>query len=310
MKADFPFFSPPPGEPDIVYLDNAATTQKPRCVLEALQDFYCRTNANIHRGAHRTSRLATEAHEDARRTVAQFLHAASEKEVLFTSGCTEGINLVAQVLALSGRIGRGDEVLVSTDAHHSNIVPWQMLCERVGARLRAVPLAPDLSFDLAAYLGMLHEHTRVVAVPVVSNALGLRLPVEEITRAAKGAGALVLLDGAQTVAHEAVDVQALGCDFFAFSGHKVYAPTGTGAFEVGARGFGGFFALLQFRDVACAIVAGERGLDLAERERRNRGGPGSDPFDCEGDEAIGTGDGATGGGLWSDDDGEVPRLTG
>lgn len=228
MREDFPFFDSQTGEPEVVYLDNAATTQKPRCVLEALQNFYCHINANVHRGAHRISRLATDAHEEARHCVSQFLHAASEKEVLFTSGCTEAINLVAQVLALSGRVWAGDEIVISTDAHHSNIVPWQMLCERVGAKLRAVPLAPDLSFDMAAYINMLCERTRVVAVPVVSNALGIRLPAEEITRAAKRVGALVLLDGAQVVSHEAVDVQSLGCDFFAFSGHKVYAPTGTG----------------------------------------------------------------------------------
>ena len=228
MRTDFPFFDSRTDDPNLVYLDNAATTQKPRCVLEALQNYYCRTNANVHRGAHRTSRLATESHEEARRCVSQFLHAASEKEVLFTSGCTDGINLAAQVLSLSGRIREGDEIIVSTDAHHSNIVPWQMLCERVGSKLRVVPLTPDLSFDMTAYADMLSSRTKVVAVPVVSNALGLRLPVEEITRAAKEAGALVLIDGAQAVAHDVVDVQALGCDFFAFSGHKVYGPTGTG----------------------------------------------------------------------------------
>lgn len=228
MRTDFPFFDSRTDDPNLVYLDNAATTQKPRCVLEALQNYYCRTNANVHRGAHRTSRLATESHEEARRCVSQFLHAASEKEVLFTSGCTDGINLAAQVLSLSGRIREGDEIIVSTDAHHSNIVPWQMLCERVGSKLCVVPLTPDLSFDMTAYADMLSSRTKVVAVPVVSNALGLRLPVEEITRAAKEAGALVLIDGAQAVAHDVVDVQALGCDFFAFSGHKVYGPTGTG----------------------------------------------------------------------------------
>ena len=228
MKDDFPFFDSRADEPGVVYLDNAATTQKPRCVLEALHNFYCHTNANVYRGAHRTSRLATEAHEAARSYVSQFLHAFSEKEILFTSGCTEGINLAAQVLALSGRVREGDEIIISTDAHHSNIVPWQMLCERVGAMLRVVPLTADLSFDTSAYTDMLSERTRVVAVPVVSNALGVRLPVEEITRLAKEVGALVLIDGAQAVAHEAVDVQGLGCDFFAFSGHKIYGPTGTG----------------------------------------------------------------------------------
>ena len=225
-RVDFPFFAAPDAP---VYLDNAATTQKPACVLNALHRFYTTINSNVHRGAHRLSRAATEAHEAARCAVADFLHAASPREVLFTSGCTEGINLVAQTLACAKRVRAGDEVLISTDAHHSNIVPWQMLGERVGAKVLPIPLTPELQFDMSAYLSMLSERTRVVAVPVISNALGLRLPVEEITRAAHDAGALVLIDGAQSVAHEAVDVRQLGCDFFAFSGHKIYAPTGTGA---------------------------------------------------------------------------------
>ncbi len=225
-RADFPFFSAVDDVP--VYLDNAATTQKPACVLDAVRNFYERTNANIHRGAHRLSREATDAHEAARSSVAQFLHAPSAREVLFTSGCTEGINLVAQTLVYSGLLKAGDDILVSSDAHHSNIVPWQILAERVGANLRPVPLTPDLHFDMQAFLSMLNRKTRMVAIPVVSNALGLRLPVEDITKAAHDAGALVLLDGAQSAAHEPTDVQTLGCDFFAFSGHKVYAPTGTG----------------------------------------------------------------------------------
>ena len=212
-----------------VYLDSAATTQKPRQVIEAEARFYQTTNANVHRGAHRLSREATAAHEAARCTVASFLHAASEKEIIFTSGCTEGINLVAQTLALTDRV-RGGEVLVATDAHHSNIVPWQMLCERTGAQLRPIPLlAGTLGFDMQAYESMLSTRTRLVAVPAVSNALGLHLPVREIVQKAKSVGALTLVDGAQSIAHEAVDVQELGCDFFAFSGHKIYAPTGTGA---------------------------------------------------------------------------------
>ena len=223
-RADFPLIAEG-GSP--VYLDSAATTQKPRSVIAAEARFYETLNANVHRGAHRLSREATEAHEAARRTVAEFLHAASEKEIIFTSGCTEGINLVAQVLALTDRV-RG-EVLVATDAHHSNIVPWQMLCERTGARLRPIPLREDLTFDADAYEAMLGPQTSLVAVPAVSNALGLHLPVRQIVAAAKRVGALTLVDGAQSIAHDSVDVQALGCDFFAFSGHKIYAPTGTGA---------------------------------------------------------------------------------
>lgn len=225
-RRDFPILSSGGG----VYLDSAATTQKPQQVISAEAGYYEQLNANVHRGAHRLSRLATEAQEEARRVVAAFLHAPEEKEVIFTSGCTEGINLVAQVLALSGLVREGEEILVSTDSHHSNIVPWQMLCERTGARLRPIPLREDMSFDMEAYLGMLSGRTRLVAVPVTSNALGLHLPVRQIIAAAKqaGPGVLTLVDGAQSVAHEQPDVQALGCDFFAFSGHKVYAPTGTG----------------------------------------------------------------------------------
>ena len=225
-RADFPLIA----HSDGVYLDNAATTQKPRCVIAAEVSYYETLNANVHRGVHSLSRLATEAQEAARRTVAEFVNAADAREIIFTSGCTEGINLVAQSLAVSGLVRAGDEVLVSTDSHHSNIVPWQMLCERTGATLRPIPLREDLTFDMEGYLGMLNGHTRLVAAPVTSNALGLHLPVREIISAAKqaGAGILTLVDGAQSVAHEQPDVQALGCDFFVFSGHKIYAPTGTG----------------------------------------------------------------------------------
>lgn len=226
----FPTLTDAKGKP-IVYLDSAATTQKPLCVLEAAETFYRSSNANIHRGAHYLSRVATEQHEQARETVARFLNARSAKEIIFTSGTTMGINLVAQTLALSGRIGAGDEVLVTTDAHHSNIVPWQMLCERVGAVLRPIPLTEELTFDMAAYEQMLTPRTKLVAVPYISNALGAVNPVQRIIAAAKrnNPATLVLVDGAQSTAHLAVDVQSLGCDFYAFSGHKIYAPTGTGA---------------------------------------------------------------------------------
>lgn len=230
-RPEFPILSTMVGKRPLVYLDNAATTQKPETVLQAERRYYETANANIHRGAHYLSRLATEAHEQARGTVARFLNAASEKEIVFTGGCTAGINLVAQVLALSGRIGEGDEILVTTDAHHSNIVPWQMLCQRTGAVLRPIPLTPELTFDTAAYESMLSPRTAVVAVPWVSNALGAINPVQGIIAAARRnrPDTLVLVDGAQSTAHMPVDVQALDCDFYAFSGHKVYAPTGTGA---------------------------------------------------------------------------------
>lgn len=230
-RADFPILSTMLGKRRLVYLDNAATTQKPTCVLEAGRLYYEQQNSNIHRGAHYLSRLATEEHEKARETVADFLHAASSREVIFTSGCTAGINLVAQILALSGLIGAGDEIIVTTDAHHSNIVPWQMLCGRVGAKLLPVPLTPELTFDMEAYHRLLSPRTRLVAVPYISNALGAINPVQQIIADAKrnNPATLVLVDGAQSTAHLPVNVQELGCDFYAFSGHKVYAPTGTGA---------------------------------------------------------------------------------
>ncbi len=229
-RADFPLLATRVGKHPLVYLDNAATTQKPQRVLDAVARYYERANANIHRGAHYLSRLATEEHEQARETVAQFLNAATAKEIIFTSGCTASINLVAQTLALSPLVREGDEILVTTDAHHSNIVPWQMLCERTGARLRPIPLTEELTFDMAAYEAMLNARTRLVALPWISNALGMVNPVEQVIAAAKRnrPDCLVLVDGAQSTAHMAVDVQALGCDFYAFSGHKVYAPTGTG----------------------------------------------------------------------------------
>lgn len=230
-RADFPILSTKLGKRQLVYLDNAATTQKPRCVLEAELKYYEQQNSNIHRGAHYLSRLATEEHEQARETVAQFLRASSPREVIFTSGCTAGINLVAQTLALSGLIGAGDEIIVTTDAHHSNIVPWQMLCGRVGARLLPVPLTAELTFDMEAYHRLLSPRTKLVAVPYISNALGAINPVQQIIAEAKrnNPATLVLVDGAQSTAHLPVNVQELGCDFYAFSGHKVYAPTGTGA---------------------------------------------------------------------------------
>ena len=229
-RADFPILATRIGKRPLVYLDNAATTQKPTAVLEAEMRYYEQLNSNIHRGAHYLSRLATEEHEQARATVAGFLNAASDKEIVFTSGCTAAINLVAQTLALSGMVQPGDEILVSTDAHHSNIVPWQMLCQRTGAVLRPVPLTPELTFDMAAYESMLSPKTRLVAFPYISNALGVVNPAAAIIAAARRnrPDTLVLVDGAQSTGHQLIDVQALDADFYTFSGHKVYGPTGTG----------------------------------------------------------------------------------
>jgi cysteine desulfurase/selenocysteine lyase len=210
----------------LVYLDNAATTQKPMAVLFASRHYYEALNSNIHRGTHHLARLATEAFENARQTIATHLNAATSDEVIFTSGATDGINLVANIL--TGRIRPGDEVLISTLEHHSNIVPWQMLCERTGATLKVVPCHEDGTLDQDAFLALLSERTKILSLTWISNSFGTVNPVVAMTAAAKQAGALVMIDAAQATAHLRVDVQATGADFIVFSGHKVYAPTGIG----------------------------------------------------------------------------------
>jgi cysteine desulfurase / selenocysteine lyase len=212
----------------LVYLDNAATTQKPQQVLNVSRHYYEALNSNIHRGTHFLARAATDAFEAARNTVASHIGAARSEEVIFTAGCTDGINLVSNILALSGTIGAGDEVLISGLEHHSNIVPWQMLCEQTGAILKVIPVLDDGTLDQRAFVDLLSERTKILAVGWVSNAFGTVNPIESMIREAKKFGALVLIDGAQAAPHLSVDVQALGADFVAFSGHKVYAPTGIG----------------------------------------------------------------------------------
>ncbi|MEH6825027.1 MAG: SufS family cysteine desulfurase [Motiliproteus sp.] len=223
LRSDFPLIS---ASPDC-YLDNAATTQKPRCVLEAMDTYYRHNNANVHRAAHRLSRIATDAFEGARQTVQQFLNAAHADEIIWTRGTTEGINLVAYSFGQLA-IGAGDEIIISTLEHHANIVPWQLLTQRSGATLRVVPLTDEGDLDQAAYSALLSSRTKLVALCHVSNALGTVNPIATMIQQAHAVGAKVLIDGAQAVSHFRVDVQALDCDFYLFSGHKLYGPTGIG----------------------------------------------------------------------------------
>ncbi len=227
LAGDFPILARPVRGRRLAYLDNGATTQKPQAVIDAMEAFYGQSNANIHRGVHWLSQHATDLYEQARERVRVLLNAADAQEIVFTRGTTESINLVAQTWGQ--RLRAGDEILVTTLEHHSNIVPWQLLCERTGAVLRAAAVTDTGEIDMADFRALLGPRTRLVAVAHVSNALGTVNPVDEIVRLAREAGALVLIDGAQAVAHQAVDVQALDCDFYAFSGHKLYGPTGIGA---------------------------------------------------------------------------------
>ena len=223
-RADFPLLAK---RNDVVYLDNAATTQKPVVVLDALRRYYETTNANVHRGAHRLSDEATQAFETARETLARRINAQSPKEVIWTRGTTEAINLVAAVYAPLV-LGEDDQVLITEMEHHSNIVPWQNACRRTGAVLKAVRVLPSGELDLDDFDAKLDERTRIVALSHVSNALGTVNDLETLIAKAKGSGAAVVVDGAQAVAHFDVDVRELGCDFYAFSGHKMYGPTGIG----------------------------------------------------------------------------------
>ena len=227
IRRDFPILRRRVHGRPLVYLDNAATTQKPQVVIDRVTQYYTDENANVHRGVHWLSDRATNAFEEARATVGRFLNANESREIVFVRGTTEAINLVAATFGRS-RVGPGDEVVISAMEHHSNIVPWQILCEQQGARLRIVPITDEGELDLDAYSTLLSDRTRIVSVVHVSNVLGTVNPIEEIVRLAHRRGIAVLVDGAQAVAHRAVDVQALGCDFYAFSGHKMFGPTGIG----------------------------------------------------------------------------------
>jgi cysteine desulfurase/selenocysteine lyase len=210
-----------------VYLDNAATTQKPQVVIDAIVEAYSHWNANVHRGVHHLSQVATQKHEEAREKVAKLIHAQLAEEIIFTKGTTDSLNMLARSFG-DAMVNDGDEIIVSQLEHHSNIVPWQMLCERKGAVLKVIPLRDDLTLDVEAFKGLLSEKTRLVSVAHVSNVLGIINPVEEIIRLAHEKGVAVCVDGAQSVPHLAMDVQQLDCDFLVFSAHKMYGPTGLG----------------------------------------------------------------------------------
>ena len=227
IRKDFPILSRTVYNRPLVYLDNAATTQKPRAVVEAMTEEYYSVNANVHRGVHYLSQQATELHEQARANVQEFINARSEAEIIFTRGTTESLNLVAFSFG-EAFLKEGDEVLVSVMEHHSNIVPWQMLRERKGIVLKVIPMTDEGEIDLEAYKNLFSPRTRLVSIAHVSNVLGTVNPVKEMTAIAHAHGAKVLVDGAQSVPHRRVDVQDIGCDFLTFSGHKIYGPTGIG----------------------------------------------------------------------------------
>jgi cysteine desulfurase/selenocysteine lyase len=227
VRRDFPILNTTVNGHPLVYLDSAASAQRPLQVLRAVEDYETHSHANVHRGVHALSQAATAAYEGARERVRRFINAGSTREIIFTRGTTEAINLVAQAWARN-RLQPGDEILITALEHHANIVPWQMVCEQTGCTLKVAPINRRGELEFDAFLQLLGARTRLVAVAQVSNALGTILPIERIVPAAHAAGALVLIDGAQAVPHARVDVRALGADFYTFSGHKLYGPTGIG----------------------------------------------------------------------------------
>lgn len=227
IRADFPILQQNIYGKPLVYFDNAATNQKPQCVIDTLVNYYTYENSNIHRGVHYLSQKATIAFENARETVKTFINAKSSSEIIFTRGTTESINLVAQSFGKKF-IHQGDEVIISAMEHHSNIVPWQMICEEKGAFLKVIPFFENGELDLDAFENLISAKTRIIAITHVSNALGTINPIKEIIKKAHSNNIPVLIDGAQGIAHSKVDVQELDCDFYCFSGHKIYAPMGIG----------------------------------------------------------------------------------
>ena len=227
VRADFPILSRTVYDKPLVYFDNAATTQKPLCVLDAMREEFLNVNANVHRGVHWLSQQATELHEAARETVRRFINARSTNEIVFTRGTTEGLNLIASSFS-DEFMGEGDEVIISTMEHHSNIVPWQLQAHRKGIVLKVIPLTESGELDMEAYARLFTDKTRIVSVTHVSNVLGTVNPVRELVRIAHEHNVPIVIDGAQSAPHFMVDMQAIDCDFFVFSGHKTYGPTGIG----------------------------------------------------------------------------------
>lgn len=227
VRADFPILSRTVYDKPLVYFDNAATTQKPLCVLDAMREEYLNVNANVHRGVHWLSQQATELHEAARETVRRFINARSTNEIVFTRGTTEGLNLIASSFS-DEFMGEGDEVIISTMEHHSNIVPWQLQAHRKGIVLKVIPLTESGELDMETYARLFTDKTRIVSVTHVSNVLGTVNPVRELVRIAHEHNVPIVIDGAQSAPHFMVDMQAIDCDFFVFSGHKTYGPTGIG----------------------------------------------------------------------------------
>ena len=227
IRNDFPILSRTVYDKPLVYLDNAATTQKPLCVIDAMRDEYLNVNANVHRGVHYLSQQATDLHEAARETVRRFINARSTSEIIFTRGTTEGLNLVASSFT-DAFMQEGDEVIVSVMEHHSNIVPWQLQAAKRGIVLRVVPMDDSGRLDIVAYSQLFNSRTRLVSIAHVSNVLGTVNPITDIVSIAHSHNVPVMIDGAQSTPHFKVDMQALGCDFFVFSGHKMYGPTGVG----------------------------------------------------------------------------------
>ena len=262
IRADFPILEQTVHGRPLVYLDNAATAQKPRVVIDAVDSFFRQQNANIHRGVHALSADATVAYDAVRAQVRAFINAQDDREIIFVRGTTEAINLVAQSFG-RGAVGRGDEILVSEMEHHSNLVPWQLLAEQVGAMVKPAPITDDGELDLDALRAAFTDRTKLLAVTHVSNALGTVNPISEIVAAAHASGVPVVVDGAQAVPHIPVDVTAMGCDFYAFSGHKMFGPTGVGVLYGRAelleamppyQGGGGMIASVSFEGTTYAPI--------------------------------------------------------